>query len=346
MPVGGINSVGWAPDRRTSIEKILDPILTVAKIVGTGTDVVEGIKNGKVNREAKNQEMGLANQEMGLKLDKETREQQQTDFNQGIATKNQKLEEDKSNLDNWYKHQLVNIANKKTGMATSRQQNPFLHAADVKEGQKYADTQMGGQQADEQLTLIDDSLDALKNYSKNTMFGTGPAATAFGLKKYVDQDTQNLEAKFRMINLKNLAKTFQGMSRAVDSEVERRAWEATQPSLSNDDIVNSNILLGAKALAMKGKMEAQAQKFYVENSENHSLQGYETPILGKTKALMKDGEMVIVPNEKVKEALNSGYETLDHYSLKTFGVSNHQKQVEVPPEVKHMSTDDLWKALK
>lgn len=99
-------------------------------------------------------------------------------------------------------------------------------------------------------------------YSKNTPGGTGPMATLGGLTKYTSADAQNLDAQFKKLNLDTMAKLFQGMSKAVDSDAERRAFEAAQPSLTNDDNVNRRLiqdrLQAARSLATKLKKAANS----------------------------------------------------------------------------------------
>jgi hypothetical protein len=193
--------------------------------------------------------------------------------------------------------------------------NTFQQTAQRKDADKFAEVKSAGVAADNQISQIDDAISAFKNYVQTSPGGTGPLATVGGLTKYVSEDTQNLEAKFRTVNLQNLAKTFQGMSKAIDSDVERRAWESTQPSLSNDDKVNANILLGAKALAIKARAEGIAQREWVKQHKN--LDEYESPILGKTVVVVSpDGEMELVPTASRKIALERGYSTLDEYAKK------------------------------
>lgn len=80
-------------------------------------------------------------------------------------------------------------------------------------------------------------------YSKGSYLGgTGPVATGFGLKKFTDQETESLDTAFKNISFDTLIKSFQGMSRAVDSDSERKFFEATQPSVTLDDATNQKLL--------------------------------------------------------------------------------------------------------
>jgi len=94
-----------------------------------------------------------------------------------------------------------------------------------------------------------------EEYSRTSPGGTGPIATAFGLTKYASEKTQALDARFKLTGLKQMVKMFAGLSKAIDSDAERRAFEATQLDLKNDDNVNRQIirdkLNAAKALLTK-----------------------------------------------------------------------------------------------
>jgi hypothetical protein len=79
-------------------------------------------------------------------------------------------------------------------------------------------------------------------YSKGVTSGTGPVATLGGLTKYISQDTEKLDSAFKKVALGEMVKMFAGMSKAVDSNAERRAFEATQPSVALDDETNKQIL--------------------------------------------------------------------------------------------------------
>lgn len=173
------------------------------------------------------------------------------------------------------------------------------------------------------IGTVDDAIDSMEQYSKKTAFGTGPIATAFGMRKYTDQDLENLNAKLKAVNLKNMTTTFSGMAKAIDSDAERRAWNGTQADIANDDVTNMNILLAQRSILMKDKAEANAQKEYVV--KNGSLDGYQSPIDGKVKTLIsQDGEMALLPNEQFKQAQKQGFMTLDQFSRKSIKKSTPQ----------------------
>jgi hypothetical protein len=101
-----------------------------------------------------------------------------------------------------------------------------------------------------------------EKYSKNKIGGTGPIATLFGLTKYLSEDTEKLDSLFKQQNLETMTKLFAGMSKAVDSDAERRAFEAAQPSVANDDETNRSIferrIKAAKDLLKKQKSSYQS----------------------------------------------------------------------------------------
>lgn len=167
---------------------------------------------------------------------------------------------------------------------------------------------------EEQKILAQDALRQFQEYSQKTMAGTGPFATGFGIKKYFSADTQRLEALFRTINLKNMAATFEGMSRAIDTQAERRAWEQTQPGIDLDDPVNYQIIIGILSLAAKSEAEALARRQYIEQSPGNTLRGYRSPVYGETKSMFDQaGNIQVVPNNQVEQARAAGMMTADEY---------------------------------
>jgi hypothetical protein len=186
------------------------------------------------------------------------------------------------------------------------------------------------------MSMIDDAISSLSDYSKNSMFGTGPIATAYGLTRYANQDLENLNAKLKAVNLKNMTTTFSGMSKAVDSEGERRAWNGTQADIANDDATNMNILLGQKSILLKDKAEAQAQKSQVLKYGN--LDNYVSPIDGKVISMVsRDGEMILVPKDRVNVMSKQGFYTLDQFSKEVL----NQSTTDTAPHTKIFDESEL-----
>lgn len=216
----------------------------------------------------------------------------------------------------------LSVEGRAGGQVVGAKFNPALQAtlsgaktSGQESSKAYNDLIEGSSKVEEQLSLATDTLRQFDQYSKNSALGTGPFATGFGLKQYTDADTQQLEAAFRTINLKNMAATFDGMSRAIDTQAERQAWERTQPGIKLDDPVNYQILVGNISMATKAKAEADARKQYIDSSPDGTLKGYQSPIFGKTKTMFNaNGDAIVVPNNQVPSAKKNGLMTADEFT--------------------------------
>lgn len=191
----------------------------------------------------------------------------------------------------------------------------FGEAVAKKEAERFADSQTNIPRIGQNISKIDEAIKAQLDYKANSFGGTGALATVGGVKKYLSQDLEKLEAKFRDINLKNMVTTFSGMSKAVDSDAERRAWESTQPGIRLDDKTNLSIMVGQKSSLLKDKAVADAQNDWVK--QNGGLRGFEqnNPILNGlvTTVVDRNGNMQLVPKESLKQYLQQGYMTNDDY---------------------------------
>lgn len=162
--------------------------------------------------------------------------------------------------------------------------------------------------------LIDSAINAQIEYSLHAKAGTGPFATGMGLKKYFSQDTADLNALLKKLNLKNMIKTFAGMSKAIDTDGERMAWDGTQADISNDDRTNMKILLSQKSLILKNLTELDSKRDYVEKYE--TMDGYRSPILnGEFSSMMSPtGQMQLINKKEVKDKSLQGFMTVDEYA--------------------------------
>ena len=172
----------------------------------------------------------------------------------------------------------------------------------------------------EQLRFLKASRDEFLKYSKNSAGGTGPLATGFGAKRFLDQDLEALNSKFKKISLDEMIKMFQGMSRAVDSDSERRAFESTQPSITLDDKTNMQIL-GEKIKAAESLLQKtkDAKEQYdrtgafrqsastAENQDAQTVSNQETPAQSSSEQPVstseirrktKDGKIAIFDENK------------------------------------------------
>ena len=94
-------------------------------------------------------------------------------------------------------------------------------------------------------TLINElntTKDMFDKYSKSNILGTGPIATLGGLTPKIMQGSEDLDAQFKKQNLDTMVKMFAGMSKAVDTNAERRAFESAQASMTNDDKTNARLI--------------------------------------------------------------------------------------------------------
>lgn len=94
----------------------------------------------------------------------------------------------------------------------------------------------------DQLKMLENAKKQFEDYSSGSLVGTGPLATGMGTKTFLSKDLESLESTFNNISLQNMVKMFAGMSKAVDSEAERRAFESTQPNIKLDDATNRKLL--------------------------------------------------------------------------------------------------------
>ena len=179
----------------------------------------------------------------------------------------------------------------------------------------YNETVENSLKISDQVEAANEGIQKLINYSKGTLGGTGPFATVGGLKRYTDAELQDMEAVFNKINLKNLVTTFQGFSRSIDTNVEREAWNRTQPNIKLDDPVNMNILIGNVSLGVKASAEGEARRQYIENSPTKSLAGYRSPVIGRTKTMFdQNGKAQLVRNEEVNEFKKQGFMDASQYA--------------------------------
>jgi hypothetical protein len=157
-----------------------------------------------------------------------------------------------------------------------------------------------------------DALAGLEQYSKNSVGGTGPLATALGSKKYVSEDLQKLDALFADIQLdkvKQFAKD--AGARAIDSNTERKALKSTVASIVNDDNVNREVLVNAIESTTLMDYAGREQEAYIQ--KYGTLNGYK-PTVGKMQ-VMFDREApvgtppVVVPKSQRKDYQQQGFVT-------------------------------------
>lgn len=195
----------------------------------------------------------------------------------------------------------------------------------------YAELQDSALKVDNQMDTLDDALSTFTDYTRGSTSGTGPLATLGGMTKYFSSDTEKLDNKFKKISIDSMVNMFQGMSKAIDSNTERAAFNATQPSITNDDPINAEILLGGKAILLKTKAEAAAQKEWLDTHPN--LDDYQSPVIGKvTSVVDKDGNVMLVPKQSEADYIKNGFYTIDDYAQK-FILKSPSKALKQRPSV-------------
>jgi hypothetical protein len=188
----------------------------------------------------------------------------------------------------------------------------FTTKVQQKSAEQYVKLQDDSRELSNQKDLLNDAFSSFVNYSTGSKLGTGWAATGFGITKRFDKNLEVLDNKFKKINIKEMVQTFKGLSRSIDTRPERTAWDATQPSIKNDDSVNAEIILGARSLALKTGEEAKARMKWMETYK--TIEGYESPVIGKmTTVVSPDGDMQLVNKSERKDYVAKGYVGLDEY---------------------------------
>lgn len=140
----------------------------------------------------------------------------------------------------------------------------------------------------------------LEAYSKSKVLGTGPIATGAGLKKYLDQPTEDLDTTFNTISLKALTEMFAGMSKAVDTESERRAFQTTQPSVTLDDKTNLKLINERLDAAMKMRQK------YLNAQNGVKYQSPTTPALSpELEAKRQEAKAAGYTDQEINDYLQS-----------------------------------------
>jgi hypothetical protein len=87
-------------------------------------------------------------------------------------------------------------------------------------------------------------LEMKKSYDKYLKDTTlpGPIGTVFGTTGSIDKDDNKMQAEFNRFALEEMGRMFEGMSKAIDSDAERRFFESTQPNIANFAGTNKDIM--------------------------------------------------------------------------------------------------------
>lgn len=110
--------------------------------------------------------------------------------------------------------------------------------AQADQGEEIANVQNLQSETMEQLRNIQDIKRQFEEYSAGNLAGTGPLATLGGARSVVDENLQNLDRRFAQLQMDKIVELFSGMSKAIDSDAERKQFMKSMPSITNDDEVN------------------------------------------------------------------------------------------------------------
>jgi hypothetical protein len=208
------------------------------------------------------------------------------------------------------------------GGGTAIKPSRFQNAVQQKQATDYANLVDKEQKVAADEENVNRAYDSFVNYSKNSLGGTGGWSTLGGATKYISQPTQQLDAQFKELGLSKMVSMFAGMSKAVDSDAERRAFESTIPSITQDDAINYERLLGTKAIIQRNKLEINAQRDFV--NKNGNLNGYESPNSHVSSVVDESGNIVLIPRG---QAIPNGLMPVDKYvSIKTGSKVNMPKE--------------------
>lgn len=146
---------------------------------------------------------------------------------------------------------------------------------------------------DKNIKNIDKAAKMMKDLTKNRVADTGP------MDQYVTGSTdagQNLRQAFNELSLAKMVKMFEGMSKAIDSESDRKFFQDAQASLGNYPAVNMRILKEMKERLESKKREEQG----IISSFDKEGKPVEAAPTNEVKRRTKDGRSAIF-NADTKE---------------------------------------------
>jgi hypothetical protein len=116
--------------------------------------------------------------------------------------------------------------------------------------------------AENAVKQIKDATAQYEKFQKDSITGTGPVASAWGLRSKLpfQSNFNDVDSTFKTLSLKSLVEMFAGMSKAIDTGAERAAFEATQPSTQLPPSTNRMILKNKLEAAEKLLAKTRAAK--------------------------------------------------------------------------------------
>jgi hypothetical protein len=159
---------------------------------------------------------------------------------------------------------------------------------------------------DEQIKNVKDALNLI---NKSKVVGTGPLDQYFA---GATPEGQLLKKALGNISLDTLVQKFQGMSRAIDTETDRKFFQETQPSMGNFESTNKKMLndILTRLESVKAKSESKLQEIESEKQPQiEKAQKQQVSNLVRVKG--PSGEEATMTEENAKKYLNKpGYTRL------------------------------------
>jgi hypothetical protein len=164
---------------------------------------------------------------------------------------------------------------------------------------------------DDQIKNVKDALDLI---NKSKFAGTGPLDQYFA---GATPEGQLLKKALGNISLDTLVQKFQGMSRAIDTETDRKFFQETQPSMGNFETTNKKMLSdiltrleGIKSKSTSKLKEIESQKEPQMQTTQKASDNTQTSNLVRIKG--PSGEVQSVLEDKAQKYLNRpGYTRLE-----------------------------------
>ena len=222
----------------------------------------------------------------------------QTSQNKGKADKfkEAKLKQDQQKID--AKSKEMSFEEKENVKQQNRLRKDNLK---VKNGTKKTTDNL-----DTQLEKIRRAKKLMKDMTKNKLIDTGPMDQyAAGFKS----EGQQLRQAFNDLSLEKMSKLFAGMSKAIDSDAERKMFEQSQASLGNYPDVNMQILDDMEKGVISLK-EKNARLYDSYDKEGNEVNLEDSPIkeeLPETVLMLApNGQTARVKRSQIQKYLDKG----------------------------------------
>lgn len=159
------------------------------------------------------------------------------------------------------------------------------------------------QQLEEALPKLNDEISNLRNAYR--LAGEVPTGPIIGLLSRFTEKGQELETALNKKSLKTMADLFAGMSKAVDSEAERKFFQSAQAEMAKWPKVNRKLLSEAltKAEGLRSKIQTKLSGGSRQQKESQKtgkslVNKQYSPSRNKTKLIYSDGSEEIVDGKK------------------------------------------------